>query len=406
MEQGHGRVRYAVVGAGHIAQVAVLPAFAHAEENSELVAIVSSDAEKRAELGRRYDVRHTALYDDFETLLNEANVEAVYIALPNTKHREFTERAARAGVHVLCEKPMATNEDDCQAMIAATEENQVRLMIAYRLHFEEANLRAVQIAKSGRIGEARIMSSVFCQQVRPGDIRTQGELGGGALFDLGVYCVNAARYLFRAEPIEVFGYAQASDDERSRDVDETTSALLKFPDHRIAEFTVSQGAADVSTYRLVGTKGDLRVEPAYDYAGTLEHHLTIDGKTRKRRYAKRDQFAAELVYFSRCIQEGKRTRAIGMGRSRRRPRDDGDLELGSHRSSRRACAFRAKQTPRFEAEHREAPPRGGADGPRALAKPLKPPRVAEIKKFFGKQGAPFARGRSIDRMKRRRNAPS
>jgi predicted dehydrogenase len=199
---------------------------------------------------------------------------------------------------------MATTEEDCLAMIDVTRDNDVRLMIAYRLHFEKANLSAIEVARSGKIGEPRILSSVFSQQVRPGDIRTRGDLGGGALFDLGTYCVNAARYLFGAEPIEVFGYQDCGKDERSRDVDETTSALVRFSDGRVAEFTVSQGSGDVSTYRLVGTKGDLRIDPAFEYAGALEHHLTIDGKTKRRRFPKRDQFAPELVYFSRCILEG------------------------------------------------------------------------------------------------------
>src|SRR6266478_8442559 len=117
MKTSKRRVRYAVVGLGHIAQVAVLPAFAHAE-NSELGALISGDPKKEQKLSRKYGVP-AFHYDDFERAVEDEKIEAVYIALPNAQHREFTERAARAGTHVLCEKPMATTEKDCRAMIAA-----------------------------------------------------------------------------------------------------------------------------------------------------------------------------------------------------------------------------------------------------------------------------------------------
>jgi len=111
------RIRYAVVGLGHIAQVAVLPAFAHAARNSELVTIVSSDRAKRRDLTKRYKLQQTFSYDQFDDCLRI--VDAVYIALPNSMHAEYTIRAARAGVHVLCEKPMAVTVDECRRMIAA-----------------------------------------------------------------------------------------------------------------------------------------------------------------------------------------------------------------------------------------------------------------------------------------------
>jgi predicted dehydrogenase len=144
---GH-KVRYAVVGLGHIAQIAVLPAFAKAK-NSELVALVSDDPKKLAKLGKKYNVPLRYSYDEYDACLCSGEVDAVYIALPNSLHREYTVRACRARVHVLCEKPMAVTESDCEAMIAAAKENRTRLMIAYRLHFEEANMKAVEIARSG-----------------------------------------------------------------------------------------------------------------------------------------------------------------------------------------------------------------------------------------------------------------
>lgn len=304
MAEQERKIRYALVGAGNIAQVAVLPAFAHAAGNSELVAIVSSDEHKREELGKRYAIEHLGPYQDFERLVREAGAEAVYVAVPNHLHREWTERAARAGLHVLCEKPMADTVEDCQAMIRATEAAGVKLMIAYRLHFEEANLGAVELIRAGRIGDPRIVQATLTQQVRAGDVRTLASEGGGALLDEGPYCVNAARYLLGAEPTEVFAFSSVGQDPRSQGVDETTLALLRFPEGRLAQFTVSQAAAGTTAFRVVGTDGDLRVDPAFDYVGERKHFLTAGGQTEERTFPARDQFAPELLYFSRCILEG------------------------------------------------------------------------------------------------------
>ncbi|MDP2341008.1 MAG: Gfo/Idh/MocA family oxidoreductase [Deltaproteobacteria bacterium] len=301
METKTEKIRYAVVGAGNIAQVAVLPAFAHASENSELVALISSDDEKRKELGRKYGIEAGGDYDQLEQVLEDADVDAVYIALPNHLHRSFTERCARAGVHVLCEKPMALSVADCEAMIDVTRDAGVKLMVAYRLHFEEGNLSALQAVRDGIIGDPKLFSSVFTHDVKPGDIRTSSEAGGGALYDLGPYCVNAARSLFGDEPIEVFGWSIVGRDPRFAEVDETTTALLRFPDDRIAQFTVGQSAASVSEYRIAGDKGDLRLDPAYDFRGELRQFLTVDEKTATKTFEPRDQFAPELVYFSQCI---------------------------------------------------------------------------------------------------------
>src|SRR3954465_4082551 len=196
-------IRYAVVGCGHIAQVAVLPAFGNARRNSKLAAIVSGDPVKRAELCKKYDVPKAVDYDQYDQLLKSGDIDAVYIALPNNMHAEYTERAARAGIHVLCEKPMAVTEAECELMAREAREDKVKLLVAYRLHFERANLEAGEIARSGRIGEPRLFNSTFTMHVVPGNIRVRSELGGGTLYDIGIHCINAARGLFREEPIEV-----------------------------------------------------------------------------------------------------------------------------------------------------------------------------------------------------------
>jgi len=299
------KVRYAVVGLGHIAQVAVLPAFAHAE-NSELAALVSDDPQKLEKLGRRYKVKARFSYDQFEEGLKSGVVDAVYIALPNHLHREYTERAARAGVHVLCEKPLAVTEEDCLAMIRVCEENEVKLMVAYRLHFEEASLKAIELVQGGRLGEPRLFDSVFTMQVKEGDIRLNPrELGGGPLYDIGVYCINAVRNLFGAEPMEVVAFSANNGERRFQQCEEMTAAILRFPGReRLATFTCSFNGTDVGTYRVVGTRGELVMDPAYEYAEGLTQRITIAGRTRQRTFPKRDQFAPELISFSECILTG------------------------------------------------------------------------------------------------------
>jgi len=133
----------------------------------------------------------------------------------------------------------------------------------------------------------------------------RADLGGGTLYDIGIYCINAARYLFQDEPLEVSAVSVRDTSQRFHEVEEMTSAVMQFPGDRLATFTCSFGANDVSTYQIVGTKGTLRLEPAYDLASTLKYQLTIQGKTKERSFPKRDQFAPELLYFSDCILDGR-----------------------------------------------------------------------------------------------------
>jgi predicted dehydrogenase len=299
------KVRYAVVGLGYISQIAVLPAFAHARENSELVALVSDDATKLKKLAKKYKVADTYTYETYPDCLGSGNVDAVYIALPNHMHRAYTEAAARAGAHILCEKPMAPSEQDCEAMIAAADRGKVRLMIAYRLHFEEGNLSAIATLQKKEIGDPRIFSSNFCQQVAAGNSRLKAESKGGPLFDIGVYCINAARNLFRSEPTEVVSFTASSSDKRFAEVQEMASALMRFPDERLATFTASFGAANRSTFEVIGTKGVLRMDPAYEMVGDLKSEVVIGERIKKSTYSKRDQFAPELSYFSDCVLKGR-----------------------------------------------------------------------------------------------------
>jgi glucose-fructose oxidoreductase len=166
--------------------------------------------------------------------------------------------------------------------------------------------------QSGKLGKPRFFTSGFSLQVRPGNIRTQRELGGGTLYDLGIYCINAARYLFRDEPREAIAYSAYGTDRRFKEVDEMTAAVLRFSNNRLASFTSSFGATDVSSYEVVGTKGTVRLDPAYEYAFPLKLQVTIEGKTRSQKFSKRDQFAPEILHFSDCILRNREPEPSGL----------------------------------------------------------------------------------------------
>jgi glucose-fructose oxidoreductase len=298
-------VRYAVVGLGHIAQVAVLPAFKHAAKNSELVGLFSDDPKKQKELARKYRVPLVGSYKDYDTCLRNEEIDAVYIAEPNSLHCDFTVRAANAGVHVLCEKPLAVTAQECRRMIEACRRNRVKLMTAYRLHFERSNLEAIKVVQSGKIGEPRYFNSIFSMQAREGNIRLRKAMGGGTLYDIGIYCINATRYLFQEEPIEVLATTASKKDPRFRQVEEMAAATLRFPGERLATFICSFGAADAGSYDVVGTEGRLRMKNAYEYVMPITMEVTVKDKTQTREFGKRDQFAAELIYFSGCVLKNK-----------------------------------------------------------------------------------------------------
>jgi glucose-fructose oxidoreductase len=304
------RVRYAVVGAGWFGQAAVLPAFASARENSELAAIVSGDAQKRSVLSADYGVPAYS-YEQYEDLLASGAVDAVYIVSPNSVHKEQTIQAARHGVHVLCEKPLADAAVAAEEMIAACDRAGVLLMTAYRLHFEPANLKAIDLIRKGTIGEPRVMVSTFTQQVDPDNSRLDPNLGGHPLLDVGLYCVNAARYLFRAEPVEVTAFQATGSDPKFKGMPEMVSAVLRFPGERLATFVCGFGEAKSSAYQVLGTKGDVRLDPAYSHSGERAMAVTVDGKTKETTFPDTDQIAPEIVYFSDCIRKGRRPEPDG-----------------------------------------------------------------------------------------------
>jgi glucose-fructose oxidoreductase len=206
---------------------------------------------------------------------------------------------------------MAVTVDECRRMITACRKANVKLMIAYRLHFETLNLSAIEVARRGDLGELKYFNSSFSMTVRRGDIRTKRSFGGGTLPDIGVYCINAARNLFGAEPTQVSAVSINSGLASLSEIDETTAATLRFGNDQLATFVTSFHAADVAAFRIVGTKGHLHAEPAYEYAEGLEYRLTREGKRTQKSVGKRDQFAPELLYFSDCILNNRKPEPSG-----------------------------------------------------------------------------------------------
>src|SRR3954464_5176927 len=210
---GGRRLRYCIVGLGRISLQHFMPA-CKLSQYGQVTAFVSGHRDKADRYAAEYGVPAKNIYDytNFDEIAKNADIDAVYIALPNTMHAEYTVRAAQAGAHVLCEKPMATSESDCRRMIQACDAAGVELMIAYRLHFEPANLEAVKAVVSGKIGEPRFFSSDFSYQGKEDKIRTHRAPGGGPIWDIGIYQINAARYLLRGEPVEVVAFNAPGDD--------------------------------------------------------------------------------------------------------------------------------------------------------------------------------------------------
>ncbi len=304
------RVRFAVVGLGHFAQAAILPAFANAKDKAELAALVTGDADKAKQLSKEYGVPAHS-YDQLDALLAAGEIDVVYIAVPNSLHRKYTECAARAGVHVLCEKPLAYTTADAEAMIATCEQAGVLLMTAYRLHFEEGNLQAIKAVTSQKIGEARLFDSLHTMQVAAGNTRIDRDLGGGPLEDIGIYCLNAARYLLGDEPEEVVAFAIKGTDERFVEVPEAVSAILRFPRNRLATFMCGFGETKTSEYRVVGTEGMLIMNPAFTWQNDIEQKLVLKEQEVTTKFPHRDQIAAEILYFSDCVHEGREPEPSG-----------------------------------------------------------------------------------------------
>ncbi|HUI42937.1 MAG TPA: Gfo/Idh/MocA family oxidoreductase [Terriglobia bacterium] len=300
------RIGYAVVGLGHIAQHAVLPAFKNSKK-SRLVALVSGSRTKARRLARQFGAAHAHTYDEYDACLANPQVQAVFIAGMNGAHAPQTVRAAAAGKHVLCEKPMATSVEECQSMIEACRRHGVRLMIAYRKYFEPASVALKTMVMKGKLGRLRMMHSSFTFNLEAGKSwHFSHELaGGGSLVDVGIYCVNTARWLASELPVEAAGYAWTLDPQRFPEVDESMAFQLRFASGLVAQASSSFAAAKSSFLHVHGEAGWATLVPAYSY--TEDRRLI--GQTGERWFDRRfpvmDEFALELDALADCIRRNR-----------------------------------------------------------------------------------------------------
>ncbi len=304
-------IRYAVVGAGWISQEAFMPGVAQSG-NSTIAAIVTGDLDKGAKLAAFHNVPQVVSYDDYDKLLESDTIDAVYIALPNSMHADYTIRAARAGKHIMVEKPLAVSVAEAEAMITAADKARVFLMTAYRLHHEPGTLAVLDHIRKGSIGTPLIFQSLFSFQMASGNHRLQAAHWGGPLQDVGVYCVNAARHIFGEEPVEATAtLTQPAGDPRFSEVEASVAATLRFPSGGLAQFICSFGAAAVDSYRVVGSKGDLELDPAFKFDFAMKMRLRRDGEIEETTFPQIDHFGAQVAYFSDCITSGTPPEADG-----------------------------------------------------------------------------------------------
>jgi predicted dehydrogenase len=304
------RIGFAVVGLGHISEIAVLPAFQHSKK-AKVVALVSGDAQKARRLAKKFGASDYYSYEDYVLALNHPKVDAVFIATTNGTHAEYAMRAAQSGKHVLCEKPMANSVAECQEMIAACRAHDVRLMIAYRKYVEPASILLKRLVASGRLGRLKTIHSAFTftlpfgTPAKPGWHFNRKQAGGGSLVDVGVYCVNAVRWMIGRNPVEASGYAWTHHPDRYREVEEHMAFELKFPDGVLLQASCSFGAAQSSFLHIIGDKGWAALNPAYEFAKQRRMCGEIGGRWFEKRFPPMDEFALELDTFAQAIARGR-----------------------------------------------------------------------------------------------------
>ena len=299
------KVRYAFVALGDITQEAMLPGVEHTG-NSEVVAFVTGDPEKARGVGKQYGVTDTYGYEQFGELLASGKIDAIYLATPNWRHAEFAIPALKAGIHVLVEKPLEISTAKCREILEVAKSSSAKLMVAYRLHFEPATLATIDLIRSGKLGELLTFSATFTQMVSPENHRATSGVEAGPIFDMGPYPVNAARYVFGAEPTEVVSAIGVRHPEAGLgDFDDTVAVTLRFPGNRLAQFVLSYYGNTLDTYAVVGTKGSAEVNPGFMYGKPLEHTVTLGESKSHESFKNTDHFGGELHYFSDCILNDK-----------------------------------------------------------------------------------------------------
>lgn len=306
------RLGYALVGLGKLTLEELVPAFASCK-HSKLVALVSGDEQKAQTIAKQYGLGENSVYnyDNFDTIADNSEIDIVYIVLPNSMHAEFTIRAAKAGKHVLCEKPMATSAAEAQQMIDACREANRKLMIAYRIQYEPLNRLAMEWVREKKFGEVKLIDSVNTQNLGdPDQWRLKKALGGGgAMPDIGIYCLNTIRFLLGEEPEAVMASVFSHPgDERFREVEEEVLFQLHFPSGVRANCSTSYAVHQSRNYRCYAEEGWFGLDPAFAY-----ERLQMKGSHAKDGVetavqpdmGETDQFAAEMDHMSLCVMNDK-----------------------------------------------------------------------------------------------------
>ncbi len=304
------KLGFAICGLGGLSENQIAPAL-QKTEHCRLAGIVTDSREKAQKWQAQYGIPASSIYtyDTMERLAHDPQVDVVYIVTPNAQHAEQTLKAARAGKHVICEKPMEVSVEKCQQMIDACAAAKVKLAVAYRCQFEPNNLECVRIAREQELGGLRIIEAAFCISVGdPGQWRLKHALsGGGALMDVGIYALQATRYLTGEEPILVTGTESKTNPVKYREVDETVAWQAKFPGGVLALCSASYELPAAARFRGVTERGWFELDPAFYYGGNRGRRS--DGK--EINLPSGDQFAAEMDDFARCILENRPSKVAG-----------------------------------------------------------------------------------------------
>jgi predicted dehydrogenase len=319
--QTERKVGYCVIGLGRIADH-FMRGVAQGS-TSKITGLVSGHRDKAERIAAQYGVPTSSIYsyEDMDRMRENKAIDAVYVALPNSMHAEYTIRSAKAGKHVLCEKPMSVTVAEAEQMIAACKAANVKLMIAYRLHYEPLNLKAVQLIKDGALGQVHTINGAFGFNSPPGEWRLTKKLGGaGSLYDVGIYVLNASRYLTGEEPENFAGVVSTmSHDGRFDEVEENVSWTLKFPSGVLATGSSSYGTQMPGYYKVFGTKGWLELDPAFNYEGLRMRAFYVTGEKGvppvviDQENPERDpkQFEREADHFTECILKNKTPQSPG-----------------------------------------------------------------------------------------------
>jgi predicted dehydrogenase len=302
------KLGYAIVGLGNYATNQIMPRLKECEF-ARLTALVSGTPEKLERYGAEYGIAktHRYSYAEYDRIKDNPDIDLVYVVLPNSLHAEYAIRASQAGKHVLCEKPMAVSVAEAQAMIAAAKKAQRKLMIGYRSRFEPYNRHAIELVRSGALGKPRLITAQHGFSASPNQWRLDKPLsGGGSLMDIGIYSLNAARYLAGEEPIEVSAIESTDrSDPRFKTVEDRIDWHLRFPSGLLAN-CVSSYSSNHNDYRVTGDKGWVGMEPATPYAG---HQMwtRLGGKTEQVTLPApaKSQFVAQLDHLAECAMTGR-----------------------------------------------------------------------------------------------------